>query len=123
MKPDKLADLARVTKLQYQIEYEKVRVVIQEEMRVRANLSRLDNRQSGAGRAETTDLTMNIVGADVLWQGWVAQARRDLNLELAGILTRKPHAMDRVRSAFGRQQATEQLRKAAEKERLKRRWR
>lgn len=121
MKPEKMADLVRITKLKFQIEYGVVKAVLEEEAQVRADLSRLDDQMAVANQREGSDHTMETVGADILWAGWVDQARRNLNMELAGILARKPHVMERVRMAFGRHQATEELWRKSERQRVQRR--
>ncbi len=120
MKPERMADLVRITKLKFQIEYEAVKAVLEEEAHVRADLSRLDDQTAAANQRENSDHAMEIVGANILWQKWIARARRNLNIELASILARKPHAMERVRMAFGRHQATEELLRKSERQCLKR---
>ncbi len=117
MKPEKVAGLVRITKLKFQIEYEAVKAVLREEARIRADLCRLDEQMASAGQSDDSDCAMETIGAGVLWQTWVARTRRNLNVELAGILARKPHAMERVRQAFGRHQATQELWRKAESKR------
>jgi hypothetical protein len=116
LKPGKLAALVQVTELRFQKEYEAVRSLIEEESRLRSDLAKLDSQAGDGG----VDMEMQSIGADVRWQSWVAATRRDLNMQLARVLARKPHVMDRVRKAFGRFEATDRLWQTAVRD-LKRR--
>ncbi len=121
MKPEKLAALVRVTELRFQKEYDAVRALIEEEARLRGDLAKLDRQSMAVGSGGDADQAMRTIGADILWQGWVARTRRDLNMQLARVLARKPHVMDRVRKAFGRQEATRHLWQAAVREQKRKR--
>ncbi|MEM1005022.1 MAG: hypothetical protein AAGK26_06555, partial [Pseudomonadota bacterium] len=50
-----------------------------------------------------------ITGTDVLWRGWEASTRQQLNMELARTRAQKLAALDALRHAFGRKQALETL--------------
>lgn len=120
MRQDKISQMAAATQALYLREYRNVGTLLAEEAELRAKLSRLDTRIAQNRNAEADNPMMRAVGADILWQGWTTRARRQLNIELAQILARKSAVMDRVRVAFGRQQAVEFLRAAELSDRRKR---
>lgn len=121
MTPEKLKDLNRVTDALYQKEFAAIRDLITREGQLRSRLHQLD-QQVNEGKATLQDQPMmQLIGADILWQAWESRTRRGLHTELAQVLALKSHAMDKVRYAFGRNQATETLLKNAENQRKMRR--
>ncbi len=109
MKRNELPALKTVTDAMFQKEYQKLRPVLEAEARVQHQLTRLDaqvtqTRQYGA----RTD-GYQVTGTDVLWNGWEASTRSQLNLELARHRAQKLAALDTLRQAFGRKQAVEAL--------------
>lgn len=124
MKQDKLVQMARVTEAVYLNEFQKVKSILNEEARLRGELARLQ-AQEETGRQEMADgLTMQAVGADLLWQAWLSRSRQQLNIELAQVIARKLNAISKVRQAFGRQNAVnamhDKLRADRQAERQKR---
>lgn len=63
-------------------------------------------------------MPMKALGADLLWEGWHLNTRRNLNMQLAQVTARKLMAMDRLRQTFGRKTAVGDMAKT-EKRRLK----
>lgn len=120
MRHDKINQMAAATQALYLKEYRKIGTILVEEAELRAKLARLDARIAQNKGAAIDNHMMRAVGADLLWQGWTTRTRRQLNIELAQVLARKSAVMDRVRVAFGRQQAVEFLRSADLSERKKR---
>lgn len=120
MRQDKINQMAAATQALYLKEFRNIGSILVEEAELRAKLARLDARIAQNKGAESDTHMIRVVGADLLWQGWTTRTRRQLNIELAQILARKSAVMDRVRIAFGRQQAVEFLRATELSDRRKR---
>ncbi len=109
MKRHKLPALKSVTEAVYQSEYQKLRPVLEAEARVQAQLARLDAQVVQTRQDSAVTDGYQITGTDVLWNGWEAATRRQLNMELARCRAQKLAAMQQLRQAFGRKQAVERL--------------
>lgn len=120
MKQGKISQMSVATQTLFLREYRNIGSILVEEAEIRAKLTRLDARLAQNNGAEADNHMMRAIGADLLWQGWTSRTRRQLNIELAQVLARKSAVMDRVRVAFGRQQAVEFLRTANLSDRRKR---
>lgn len=109
MKQDTLSDLKAVAEALFQQQYQTLRPVLDAEARLQRGLAKLDAqmRQARQESAQTDGYT--ITGTDVLWRGWEASTRRQLNMELARTRAQKLAALDALRHAFGRKQALETL--------------
>lgn len=109
MRVDKLNQMADVMRAQYDREFRLIGTILAAESELRGKLRQLD-----AQIVENLDVgcnahSMNVVGAQLLWQGWTSRTRRQLNGDLAQVMAKKLIAMDRVRTAFGRQRAVEMM--------------
>lgn len=105
MRLDKIGQMSEVMKALYEKEFQAIRTILTEEAELRGKLNKLseqivENRNAGADSH-----AMQMIGANLLWQGWTGRMQRQLNGELAQVMAKKLVAMDRVRTAFGRQQA------------------
>lgn len=120
MRQDKINQMAAATQALYLREFRSIGSILVEEAELRAKLSCLDARIAQNKGVESETHMIRVVGADLLWQGWTTRTRRQLNIELAQILARKSTVMDRVRIAFGRQQAVGFLRATEQSDRKKR---
>jgi hypothetical protein len=100
-----LAQMSRVTETIYLHELQKVQSILKEENVLRGGLARLAALSKPPQDPQSQIETMQAIGADVLWQGWVARTRRQLNMELAHVMAQKLARIDRVRQSFGRKQA------------------
>ena len=109
MKRHELPALKSVTEAVYQSEYQKLRPVLEAEARVQAQLARLDAQVVQTRQDSAATDGYQITGTDVLWNGWEAATRRQLNMELARCRAQKLAAMQQLRQAFGRKQAVERL--------------
>lgn len=109
MRKDKLDQMSRVTEAVYYAEYRKIQVLLQEESRLRKALARLQEQSEAERQTLATDMPMQSIGADLLWQGWLERSRKELNVELSQVLAKKSTAMDRVRRAFGRSNAVQTM--------------
>lgn len=101
--------LLEVADARYLRDRRNVAALLEEEARLRKALQRLDEQARHAGGLPTVDSTMHIVGADLLWQGWLDRSRRATNMELARVLAQKEAVMTGVRLSFGRRQAIAEI--------------
>lgn len=109
MKRHALPALKSVTEAVYQSEYQKLRPVLEAEARVQNQLARLDAQVVQTRQDSAVTDGYQITGTDVLWNGWEAATRRQLNMELARCRAQKLAALQQLRQAFGRKQAVERL--------------
>ena len=94
----------------------RMRAIAAEEVEIRNKLARLEEHAAAvAAPADDTTLELRSVGADLLWQGWVNRARRDLQTDLARVLARKGEEARYLQRAHGRSEAILSLRDAAAK--------
>lgn len=101
----KLADLQAVAEAHYLAEYRRVQPLLAETARLRAAQARL-RAQAGAARPLlSAPGTMQLTGADLLWQAWLARSRRELAQDLARALADGAVAKQALRRAFGRREA------------------
>ena len=108
---DELARMAEVTEALYLREYRQIAALLDEERRLRGQLARLDGQVAEANATLAGGAAaMQAMGAEVLWQAWAGRSRRQLNIELAAVRSRKLAAMDGLRRAFGRQEAVAAMR-------------
>ena len=105
----------------YQREVARLRALRDEEARLRMELSRLDAQARDARRLPDSALRgVREIGADLVWQAWLARHRATLQSTLAHVLARKEHAMPALQRAFGRAEAARSLRAQARAEARKR---
>lgn len=105
--------LAAVTHALYLRELQRMQPLMERESTLRAQLSALDKAVVRARATATDDLSLRLSGADLLWCGWESRNRSRLNAELAQVVAGKLAAADKLRLAFGRDQAVTALEKAA----------
>ena len=112
MKQKMLDQMAAVTAAQYLREHARVKPILDEEARLRGQLTKL-NAHVQATRSEADENhMMKALGADLLWEGWHTRAKRELNTELAQVTAKKLMAMDKLRKSFGRKTAIADMAKA-----------
>lgn len=109
MTSEGLGRVAVATRAVYLRETARIRDILADETALRGRLARLDAAVIRSRQDLSVDTTMRCLGADILWQGWEARTRRQLNIELAQVRARKLAALDQVRRAFGRQQAVQAM--------------
>jgi len=66
-------------------------------------------RDGNQARRPEGDDPATAAGANVLWQRWIDQRRKDINLELARLAAEKPALMEQLKRSFGKKEALEQL--------------
>ena len=104
------ADLVGVLSAVERAQIAKLREVSEKEAQIRRLLLDLSEQQVRNTHLPEDQLSgPRASGADVLWQGWVAQTRHELQIRLARTLASKAQARDAVRLAFGRRRAAEAL--------------
>lgn len=103
-------ELSEITEARFQAEQMKLRDILEKERRLRAQAADLEEAHRAALThygAETAG--QRAYGGDVLWQGWVGRARRQLQMELARVLVEKGQRLGTVNRAHGRKLASESL--------------
>ncbi len=119
MKQKMLDQMAAVTTAQYMQEHARIKPILDAEARLRGQLAQLDAQVKASQTQVGQDVPMKALGADLLWQGWHARSRRQLNLELAQATAKKMMAMERLRKTFGRKHAVETMLEDEKKRRKK----
>lgn len=109
MRLDKLSQMSDVMRALYDREFRAIAAILAEESDLRSKLAQLDAQVADNLDVGDNALSLNVVGAQLLWQGWTSRTRRQLNSDLAQVMAKKLVAMDRVRVAFGRQRAVEMM--------------
>ena len=104
-----LKALEAITRAKYDQQQQSFQRILGEENRLRAELARLDEMLKTAEAEGGAEGGMRAIGADILWQSWVARSKTALNLQLAQVLAIKEQQLQQVRQAFGKLQVVEQL--------------
>lgn len=100
--PNDLEVLLTITQAKYDQQQLSFQKLVAEENRLREELAKLD-RAARDARAEPGGTTeMRAIGADIIWQGWVARSKTQLNLKLAQVLALKLHHLEQVKQAYGK---------------------
>lgn len=119
MKNSDFEALGEVTEALYRAEAVRMQKLLQEESRVREALTRLDAQHAENRALPESDLDgLRQIGGDMIWQGWVGRKRADLQPELARVLARKGQIVGKLRRAFGKAQAVDQMTAAARAQRI-----
>ncbi len=88
----------------------RLKKIAAEEAALRTELAQLDDKRRAARGLPNDALTaLRGIGGEMLWQGWLARARRDLQIRLARVLARKTMALRDYRQAHGRREAARAL--------------
>lgn len=106
MSDPRMHQLVQATHAIYLREFEKIKAILEQEAMLRGDLAKLARHEAETREANPT---MQALGADLAWRGWIERKRRELNIELAQVMARKLNAMDQVRAAFGRKHAVQKL--------------
>lgn len=108
-----LTALLAVTQAKYDQQQQSFGKLVSEENRLRTELEQLD---AAARRAQTEpngESEMRAIGADIIWQGWVARSKTRLNHKLAQVLALKLHQLAQVKQAYGKVLVIKELRDQA----------
>ncbi len=109
MRLTKLDQMSMVMRVLYNREFQNISSILAEESRIRGALTQLEAQISHNIKTGADNYELNAVGAQLLWQSWTTRNQRRLNTELAHIMSKKLVALDKVRIAFGRQQAVDMM--------------
>ncbi|MBY6003917.1 hypothetical protein KUV62_08365 [Salipiger bermudensis] len=104
-----LDELRQVTALLRDRAFERHRRECDTEQSLVSELARIDALREAAFAAESSLATRRLIGADTVWQGWLAQRRGELNQALAQSRARQAHSLSRARLALARDDAALQL--------------
>lgn len=105
-----LSDLAHLSDVLYQSERGKLQNLLEQESKLRSDLVRIDGMRQDSLALPTEDLSgLRRIGADVQWQAWLGRKRAGLNRELALVLAQKDRMMTKLRRAYGRKLAADQM--------------
>ena len=115
----KLGQMAHVTEAVYLSEFQKVQPILEREAKLRREIAQLQMQSKEGSQHLQNDQSMQSVGADLLWQAWLARTHRQLNMELSQVVAKKMTAMDKLRKAFGRKTAVATMLENQQQERLK----
>ncbi len=109
MTRDPFKDMKLLTDAVFQSRLAGLQSITAEENALRGGLARIAGRRGEATDDPATHLMMQTLGADILWQGWMDNQHRSLNMQLANVLARKEVLRHGLKTAFGRAQAAESL--------------
>ncbi|AVO38848.1 hypothetical protein [Pukyongiella litopenaei] len=109
MKATDLDGLAGAADLMYQRELRVIREVLAREAEIRNDLARLDRMQQSNRDGGDDHRQLRAIGADMLWQEWLANTRTELQRSLSEARARKLRVMAGARRAFGRKQAVDMI--------------
>lgn len=104
-----LAEIQTLLDVHYHQHAQALHRLLSKENDLRAALQNLKNR-CDVGRSDTAEnAPMLSVGADIAWQVWVGQKKREINLELASVLSLKESHLKQVRKAYGKVLVAQEL--------------
>lgn len=103
---DQLATLEHLRSLASQREFAKLR---HKEAELRQQLSALHAYRTDLHAPDPGLRQMRAIGADVLWNKWLDQTQRTLNMSLARVLAQKDAMMAKVRRDVGRAETVRAL--------------
>lgn len=113
MSLDDLIALETLTEAIFRAEHERVRDLNQREAEIRRSLSGLDQaRRNARDLPQELLAPLRQIGGEILWQGWVGQQRATLNRQLARCLAQKATRMAKLRHAYGRNLAVQEMLRA-----------
>lgn len=116
---ESLSVLHEIANAYYERQRSDFDLILAQEARLREDLARLDASVPQCDDEESGYARMQMIGADVLWQGWLGRAKTRINMELAQTLARKAQATKRVKDAFGKILALDEMIVTIEKENRK----
>lgn len=104
-----LEHLLSVSQASYDSQRQTFAKILAEESHLRSELARLKKLEQSAAATDQSLTPLRAVGADILWQSWLTRSRTNLNIQLARTLAIKAHEQSKVRQAFGKVVALQQL--------------
>jgi len=114
-----LEQLLMVSQAKYDHQQQAFAKILMEETRLRQEIVRLDKLNENSAVSGADLVGMQAIGADILWQGWLSRSKTTLNMDLARVLAIKTHEQAKVRQAFGKVVALQELIRTKEKAQTK----
>lgn len=108
-----LEQMLAVCNARYALRQQDFAKLVAEENRLRAELARLDQMQRDAQPDGLSQIHLQAIGADLIWQSWLNRSRVSINMALAQVLSQKERHLHDVRQAYGKVLVVEQLLKKA----------
>ncbi len=99
-----LKSLEPLVAAKYQKAQARLAQIAAQEGRLKAQLSELHRSREQAVNRDGSDPASKS-GADVRWQRWIDQRRKEINLELAQLASQRLVAKEGLKVAFGRKEA------------------
>lgn len=104
-----LQSLSRLTGLALSLRQQEMQTLAAKEAQTRKLLATLDDNRRRTQHLDAKDTVRRQLGSDILWQAWLDQKQRNLNISLAQTLAQKEPVIHRLRQAFGRDRAVQGL--------------
>ena len=101
--------LLEVSEVHYNRQREALSRLLQQEAGLRLELARLAEMGSANVQGDGAVTGIQVIGADLLWNGWLARAKTQTNIHLAQVLAQKQYEQAKVRKAFGKVTALRQI--------------
>ncbi|SNS11030.1 hypothetical protein SAMN04488078_1004126 [Antarctobacter heliothermus] len=117
----KYDDLTEVTELLLERDLEKHRRNLAESNRLAGELAQIDSLRQAAQSDTGAINARQILGADTLWQGWLATRRAEILRHSAMARAQEADSFARARTAFSRVEAANNLAREEVEARQKRR--
>lgn len=104
-----LQDLKILTDMVFSARSAEAQAILARYAELRTQLEQLAVQESVAQDRFSEDIHLRLSRTDVLWQTWLGQQKKALNMELARVTVEKEQQMQAVRLAFGRKEVAAQL--------------
>lgn len=104
-----LMELLNITQIKYDQQQQSFQKLVSEEARLRSELYRLNFSVLQAQAKPENNTEMRAVGAEIMWQSWVARSKTQINLKLAQLLALKLQHLAKVKKAYGKVLVIEEL--------------
>ncbi|MEL6839622.1 MAG: hypothetical protein AAFP85_10040 [Pseudomonadota bacterium] len=107
---ERLEGLTQIAGLAFRAAQAEMATLARREADLRRNLAQLTESKSTLARsARRSDEAALIAGADMRWHQWVDQRRATINAELAQVFALMENCREKLRQAYGKDQAAEAL--------------
>jgi hypothetical protein len=117
----KYGELEEATRLMMERDLQSHRRSLQQTRMLQAELDQLDGLRKAAQADSGSITARQILGADVVWQGWLSQKRSQILQSMAAARAQEAFTMDRARIAFSRNEAARSLVEQESKNKRRRR--
>jgi hypothetical protein len=112
-------ELAEATRLLLEQELDAHRRNLEQSRRIDGELAQLDAMRKAAQSDPGAITARQILGADTLWQGWLARKRQEMLRQAARARAQELMTLDRARLAFSRTEAADTIRREAKMEAIR----